>query len=271
MGAAPCPAPDTPMHALSVPDAYKSRKSLKIRRLALSARFGCMKLISETVPGVQRGTAHLIVDRCHLTRKERKEWLDNIGGPAAKEVICVFFDVSTEDCKRRAAARMDHPTIRPGGGQRIIEDQAKKLERPEKSEGFGSVEVVRNSDDVAALLARLGASAPDTGSARVDSAVVPEQVVVPTANERNMVMPAEVEDDPLGLPTEFGEWLRSAVQEELSEADAEGIMAAVEVILSGACEESDAVANAKEVLSDGGAPRCAKELELRWAAIVTKA
>jgi len=231
----------------------------------------CMKLISETVPAVRRGTTHLIVDRCHLTRNERKDWLDKMGGPAAKEVSCVFFDCSAEDCKQRAAARMDHPTIRPGGGQRIIEDQAQKLERPEKSEGFGSVDIVRSFNDVKALLARLGAAAPATGSAIADRDVVPAEMVVSIAEESSTAMSAEVEAEPSLLPSDFAEWLCCAIREELSEADAEGILAGVEMILSGACEEPDAIANAQEVLNEAGAPRCAEQLELRWASLVAKA
>jgi len=142
-------------------------------------------------------------------------------------------------------------------------------QRPESVETERQERFIR---EYASILWRMvtEGSAPDAGSAKVDSDAVPEEAVAPAAKECNMVL-AEVDEDPLGLPPDFADWLRGAVREELSEADAEGILAAVEVICSGACEEPDAIASAQEVLSEGGAPRCAEELELRWAAVVAKA
>ena len=73
---------------------------------------------------MRQGKARIVVDRCNLTRRERAEWLDVVGKPPASEVVCVFFDADVEECKQRAAARLGHPTIRAGGGARIIAEQA---------------------------------------------------------------------------------------------------------------------------------------------------
>jgi len=57
------------------------------------------------------------------------------------------------------------------------------------------------------------------------------------------------------------DWLASALQGEVADTDAEGLLAAVEVILGcledGPSEFEESVTSAEEVLRDGGAPVCA--------------
>jgi len=235
-------------------------------------RKGCEALVSRVVPTVRRGGAQLVVDRCNLTKRERAEWLDLMGSPAAKDVACVFFDCSAEDCKARAAARLDHPTIRKGGGGRIIDEQAKILQRPDKSEGFGAVEVISSFHQAEALLRRYGveplAVAGGGGeSAGSGDAGSPEEAAAETAEAEGLGpgsgTPAGEEES---LPASFAAWLRAAVRAELPEAEAEGLLAAAEVVLAGVGSDPDALASAAEILEGGGAPRCAGELGERWLA-----
>eukprot|EP00811_Abedinium_folium_P000231 NODE_1020_length_2648_cov_5.422451.p1 GENE.NODE_1020_length_2648_cov_5.422451~~NODE_1020_length_2648_cov_5.422451.p1 ORF type:complete len:741 (-),score=238.33 NODE_1020_length_2648_cov_5.422451:322-2544(-) len=123
-------------------------------------RTACDELVRRMAPQVKNDEARIVVDRCNLTRNERATWLDKFLSPPAHDVACVFFDFTAEACKRRAAARLNHPKIRSGGrGDRIIEDQAKQLERPVAAEGFGAVEVVASFEDAAALLRHYAARA----------------------------------------------------------------------------------------------------------------
>lgn len=238
-------------------------------------RKGCEELVSKTVPLVRQGQTHLILDRCHIAAAERKEWLDTLGGPAAKEIMCVFFDTEPEVCKRRAAARQNHPTIRAGGGARIIDDMAKQLERPQASEGFGSVEVIRSFEEAAALLKRLGAAAPTQAAAEEDGEEdtgEPGEVEAPAAA-------AEEEEAAAPSPmAAFLAWLTGELRAELrGDAEAEGLSAAVEVILGSALEAAESredleesLAAAVEVLTDAGARHCAGDLRARWLALVPK-
>jgi len=61
-------------------------------------------------------------------------------------------------------------------------------------------------------------------------------------------------------PETFLMWLREALHEEVGEADAEGLVAAVEVILG----DPEAQDTAVEVLQNGGAPIAAASLRQRW-------
>lgn len=247
----------------------------------------CEELVRQTVPQVRQGKVRLVIDRCNLTASEREEWLNLMGDPPLKEVVCVFFDFPADVCKQRAAGRFDHPTIRCGGGGRIIDDQARMLERPHANEkGLGAVEIVRNFADAEALLRRYGATPAElpkasgalAASSTQDWDSVAEGTTTASEAAKDVAIatcdkegsPRAVSDINGGgepspmLPAEFGLWLQTAVLEELQESDAEGLLAAVEVILLGAAEDPDAADSAAEVLRDGGAPRCAEALGARW-------
>lgn len=231
-------------------------------------RKGCIEVVSKVVPQVRQGNKKLVLDRCNITRSERKEWLDTMGNPGAKEVLCVFFDFPSADCKQRAAARLDHPTIRSGGGGRIIDDQAKLLERPDKSEGFTAVEVVRSFQEASALLRRLGVEVPEEPSQPAAGAVTTS--VAPVQAGPVLEVPDVAEGEEAGtatsnLPASFQEWLISSLREELSEDDADAMFAAVEVILTDVAADNDeGFDNAAEVLRDSGAPLCASALREQW-------
>merc|ERR1712217_192331 len=75
----------------------------------------------------------------------------------------------------------------------------------------------------------------------------------------------EVKDDTeYALEPCFAAWLRAALSEEILEADCEGAMAAVEVVLAGADADDEALGNAVKIVEEFGAPRCAEEFRSQW-------
>jgi len=223
---------------------------------------GCRDVARRTVPLVRQGRARLVIDRCNPTKADRKEWLDALCGPPAREVTCVFFDKPVEDCKQRAASRIGHPTIKTGGGARIIESIVKVIEVPTTDEGFGAVERIRSFEESNALLARYGVgapSAPDLLSLGGYAAGQAPPPVAPVVAEEEISEAAACL-----LPSSFSDWLKLTLAQEVSAADAEGLFAAVEVILGNADADSEALKSASEVLLDGGAPECAEGLSERW-------
>jgi len=225
-------------------------------------RKGCEKKVAEVVPQVRQGRTRLVLDRCNTTKMERKEWLDILGNPSSKDVACIFFDTPSEICKQRAAARLDHPTIRPGGGSRIIDDIAKRFERPSASEGFSAVETIKSADDAACFLQRIGVDPSPVLAVvqrtvdSIDTATIAEVVELEDASVVKEDEP--IQDNP--IPESFRLWLLASLREEMDAADAEGLGAAVEVILMDPSATSDAV----EVLKDSGAPNTAADLEQEW-------
>lgn len=226
-------------------------------------RKGCLDLLSRTVPAVRQGRTKVVVDRCNVSRRDRGEVLDMLQAPPVREVVCIFFDFPAEDCKRRAAAREDHPTIRKGGGARIIDDQAKRLERPEVAEGFAAVEVVRSFADADALLRRYGVVLSDSAAKGVDSSQ-PADAEEPAGDvNKDVLVDAEPESGPK-LPEVFTSWLRDSLRQELSAMDFEAVVMSVEVILENAGTDEMAIESAVEILQDCGAPECADSLADQW-------
>lgn len=227
-------------------------------------RKGCEDLLASTVPLVRQGKTKVVVDRCNITRRERGEMLDLLHKPLAKEVVCIFFDMPATDCKLRAASREDHPTIRKGGGARIIDEQAKRLERPDASEGFRSVEVVRTFADAEALLRSYGVLfLDDTLEAAGEDAADEKEAAVDGSAE---VFAQDEEDVPAAVPEQFLTWLRDSLIQEQSAVDLDTMLACVMPILENASNDPDAVENAMIVLGDLGAPETADNLRMQWQA-----
>ena len=88
-----------------------------------------------------------ILDRVNYTKKDRKEWLDN-ANLDSKNCLCVYLSTPKFICIQRAKNRTNHPTIKKGGGERIIDDIAKKFEIPTKDEGFSEIITLEDEEDV---------------------------------------------------------------------------------------------------------------------------
>eukprot|EP00288_Rhodomonas_lens_P014587 CAMPEP_0177705408 /NCGR_PEP_ID=MMETSP0484_2-20121128/8691_1 /TAXON_ID=354590 /ORGANISM="Rhodomonas lens, Strain RHODO" /LENGTH=961 /DNA_ID=CAMNT_0019216831 /DNA_START=63 /DNA_END=2948 /DNA_ORIENTATION=+ len=106
----------------------------------------------------------LVLDMCNMDVVQRGKWLETLreAQPAlfkatpgrSDALMALHLDVAPEQCKARLRARTDHPTIK-GDGARIIDSFAKTAAPPTPAEGFGRVLVVRNDDELEAVLARL--------------------------------------------------------------------------------------------------------------------
>jgi hypothetical protein len=260
---------------VGLPGAGKSTFSCALEQTGLWTRANqddlgrkdCEKLVAKTFPLVKQGKARLVVDRCNGTRAERKEWLDTMGNPAKKEVVCVFFDYSAMDCKTRAASRLNHPTIKHGGGARIIEAQAKMFEPPAASEGFASVEIIRSFEEANALLRKYGAEPCEVASmpgvdetAQGQSTDVAEEaalLIEPIGHGERPVSPS------FDLPSASATWLAESLHRELGDSGAEGMLATLEVMLSDV-QHVDELSYAREILESQGAAGTAGELEQRY-------
>ena len=96
----------------------------------------------------------VILDRCNLTQAERMEWLELAHH---KKAWVVFFSTPIEECKWRIVRREGHPTIKKGGGSRIIDSLSGVLEVPDlKIEKFEQMFDVSSFDSSNALLSSWG-------------------------------------------------------------------------------------------------------------------
>lgn len=95
----------------------------------------------------------VLLDRCNLSREERKYWLSlNMGA----KPWCIHFNASPEECKWRIKYRTDHPTVRAHSGGRIIDGMIKKLDVPAMDEGFDKIITVSSFKEANQLLLKIG-------------------------------------------------------------------------------------------------------------------
>ena len=120
----------------------------------------CMNLLSKHANGNKRNNRkHVIVDRCNITVADRKALMQLMFNPAPKDIACVYFDVSAEECCERIAKRQDHPTIKPGtpaSKMKIVGSFRKRLEVPDLAEGFSHVYHLQTFEDADNLLMKFG-------------------------------------------------------------------------------------------------------------------
>ena len=62
--------------------------------------------------------------------------------------MCIYLSTPKFVCIDRVKNRTNHPTIKKGGGERIIKDIDSKFEIPTKGEGFSDVIVLEDEEDV---------------------------------------------------------------------------------------------------------------------------
>ena len=88
-----------------------------------------------------------ILDRVNFSKEDRKYWL-NLSLLPAKQCLCIYLSTPKFICIDRVKNRDNHPTIKKGGGERIINDINTKLAIPEKTEGFIDVINLEDEEDV---------------------------------------------------------------------------------------------------------------------------
>ena len=99
----------------------------------------CEDMVSKNIK-----THTVLLDRCNLTKEERKYWLNVAFNP---KTWCIFFNSDIEDCKERITKRKNHPTIKEGTGITILDSLNNKLEMPTLDEGFSKIIVINDLDE----------------------------------------------------------------------------------------------------------------------------
>jgi atypical dual specificity phosphatase len=89
----------------------------------------------------------VILDRTNFTLEDRKQWL-SLTQLESKNCLCVYLNTPKFICSNRVKNRENHPTIKKGGGERIINDICNKFEEPTKKEGFCDVIFLEDQEDV---------------------------------------------------------------------------------------------------------------------------
>ena len=89
----------------------------------------------------------VILDRTNYLIKDRHDWL-TLTDLEPKQCLCIYLSTPKFICLQRVSKRTHHPSIKTGGGHRIILDIDSQLEIPTKEEGFSQVIYLEDQEDV---------------------------------------------------------------------------------------------------------------------------
>ncbi|KEQ79892.1 hypothetical protein M438DRAFT_282875 [Aureobasidium pullulans EXF-150] len=116
----------------------------------LGSRTACLNALSNAMNSGRK----ILIDRCNPYVEDREQWLAHAFHPT--NALCVWFDVDSELCVKRADARTNHPTIAPGRAKKIVHSFTKTFVKPSKKEKFACIARVSSSVAASDLLLRLG-------------------------------------------------------------------------------------------------------------------
>lgn len=106
------------------------------------------KTCEEVFLAKSKSSSTIILDRCNATKKERNEWIKSAND---KNIIAIYFDIGLEECIKRVVKRKNHPTLSGEGGSKIIQDLYKKMEKPDKTEGFKNIYEIKSEEDLTSV------------------------------------------------------------------------------------------------------------------------
>ena len=96
----------------------------------------------------------LIIDRCNVTVKERKYWIDLLFKP--KKCILIHFNIDVNICIERAQKRKNHETLINKNEGNIIRSFNKNFQIPKLNEGYTKIYEIKNTNDLVKCCIELG-------------------------------------------------------------------------------------------------------------------
>eukprot|EP01083_Nonionella_stella_P125120 378323_1 len=104
----------------------------------------------------------LIIDRCNVTKKERKHWMEMTFH--IKKTVAVYFDIDHKLCKERIQKRQNHQTIQNRSQRsidKLMNDFCLNLQLPTEKEGFQAVYTIRNTTDLISYACQIFGCLPE--------------------------------------------------------------------------------------------------------------
>jgi predicted kinase len=85
----------------------------------------------------------ILLDRCNFSVEDRKQWISM----SKKPIYAIYFDIPLNVCLERLKSRKNHPTLN-SNSSRVLQEMQSSLEQPSMKEGFKSITVIRNEEDI---------------------------------------------------------------------------------------------------------------------------
>jgi len=125
---------------------------VRVNQDDLGSAEDCKKIMEKAL----KHCKSVIIDRCNVHAKERKMWMQE-AKKYTNQMEVLFLDVPMEECIRRVRERINHPTLDGENAEVVIRDFQKRLEEPQKWEGFGKIMISTSSDETNQYIKELSA------------------------------------------------------------------------------------------------------------------
>jgi atypical dual specificity phosphatase len=171
---------------------------LRVNQDEIRTKGKCEELVGKHVK-----TQTVLLDRCNLTKSERKYWLNIAFNP---KTWCIYFNSDIDDCKYRITRRKNHPTIKEGTGITILDSLDGKLEEPELSEGFNKIISINSLEESNNLMEKWGLIKPEI------EPVIDEQFIIKFPRTKHLAnLGSATRDDLLMSQEEINQFLNKEI------------------------------------------------------------
>lgn len=171
---------------------------IRVNQDEIRAKGKCEELIGKHIK-----TQTVLLDRCNLTKTERKYWLNIAFNP---KTWCIYFNSDIDDCKYRITRRKNHPTVKEGTGITILESLDGKLETPELSEGFNRIITINSLEESNDLMEKWGLTKPEL------SIIIDEQFIIKFPRTKHLAnLGSATRDDLLMSQEEVNQFLNKEI------------------------------------------------------------
>ena len=103
------------------------------------------KVCEEVFIEKSKSSNTIILDRCNISKKEREEWIKCAND---KNIIAIYFYIGVDECIKRVSKRKNLPSLSGEAGSKIIQNTYKKIEKPDKLEGFKNIYEIKSDEDL---------------------------------------------------------------------------------------------------------------------------
>eukprot|EP00457_Paulinella_chromatophora_P019499 gb/GEZN01021191.1/.p1 GENE.gb/GEZN01021191.1/~~gb/GEZN01021191.1/.p1 ORF type:complete len:202 (-),score=38.95 gb/GEZN01021191.1/:23-628(-) len=137
----------------TISGALASSGWVRVNQDELGSSEECLKVMEKAL----KHKHSVVLDRCNIHPKERKQWASKAKSLGASKVCLVWMNVGLEECMRRCTERKKHPTLQQEKAAEVIAEFAQGFKAPkpwefqydlryslgadtETEEGFESIE-----------------------------------------------------------------------------------------------------------------------------------
>jgi predicted kinase len=124
---------------------------VRVNQDTLRSRQACILAAEDTI----RNNKCPIIDRCNVSKEQRKFWINLAAQNNNVPLDCIVFDIPETVCVQRVRSRTNHPTLQHHEAIPVIKSFQTEWECPTLCEGFRSIRFVTGEASLKACIETL--------------------------------------------------------------------------------------------------------------------